>query len=192
MAGPYPWSFDETTDNWYRGLYPGLWFLFLLYPLVVAGIWRMRARPELAVLLVPILVHVILATLSTELALRVRSSVEPLLIILAVAGMSTWRRSAQLASVGLAAAGLAAGVHQGSVLWSGGVLAVAVGLAFAARWLPDDRLAEEPAPTPLESAFGSRQDREDDENGSDAGGEPEPMAAVSAGESPPPGQPGGG
>lgn len=160
FVAPLPWAFDEDTDNWDRGLYPGMWLWYALLPTVLVGFVALRRNGRAIVaLLVPVLTFATMAPLLSGIQFRQRSSVEVFMLIAAAAvavGAAGWERAGLRAGWALALAAVIAGVHSGSILVFGLVLlgagtvlgARACGLARSRRLVP--RLgAEHPDPTSL-------------------------------------------
>jgi len=151
MAGPFPWAFGADTDNWLRLLYPGLWVLYPLYALALAGIWRLRHHAEVLLLLVPVIVLVLLAALSAGQAFRARSGVEPLVAVLAVTGVRSWRQTGTLACAAVAVAGLLALANTREAAWLALVALASLG-AVASRRLPEQSLPEPLPASPIAEA----------------------------------------
>ncbi len=92
LLGPYGWvrAFEVRGQENYYGLYPGMWFLYLLvYPLAIAGFWEcLRGNRLLAVVPVTCVVIAALLFLMTYggMAFRQRLYLEPFLLMLAGAG----------------------------------------------------------------------------------------------------------
>jgi hypothetical protein len=99
FVSPYPWTFDEATHNWDMGLYPGMWVWYALYPLAAIALWRHRRRPEVLLLAGVVLVFLAINAYSAGFIFRQRSTIDPLIVVLAVGGISSWR------TLGLSAAG---------------------------------------------------------------------------------------
>ncbi|MDX6581819.1 MAG: hypothetical protein QOI10_1003 [Solirubrobacterales bacterium] len=146
---PIPWAFDLGTRSWDRGLYPGMWVWYAVYPLAAVGCWRLRRRPELALLALTILLTILVTSSSSGFIFRQRSTVEPLILVLACAGLSSWRMGARLGSAGLAVVAVAATAQSGSAPVGLAVAAGAALLFAISRLLPDDDLLEPLPPSPL-------------------------------------------
>ncbi len=159
LVTPLPWVFDVGTRNWDRGLYPGVWTLILVYPLAAVGVWRMRRKPELALLLVPLASSVVLNAFTSGFPFRQRSVVEPLILLLAVAGTKSYRQAAVLGAVVLAIVAPVALLQSRSAL-TGAVIAVSAGaLWLASRRLPATEMAGVEAPSALIASFRSGDQR---------------------------------
>lgn len=91
FVSPYPWTFDKATHNWDMGLYPGMWFWYALYPLITLAVWRHRQRPEVLLLVGVIVVFLAINAFTAGFIFRQRSSIDPLVIVLAVGALSSWR-----------------------------------------------------------------------------------------------------
>jgi hypothetical protein len=154
LVTPLPWTFDRATRYWDRGLYPGMWLLFCAYPLAAAGAWRLRRRPEMWAVVVAAATSLVVNALTTGFAFRQRSMIEPLLLLLALAGARSWPVAGRYAAGALAVTAVVAGVQSRSPLISLAVLAGAGAVLLATRRLPDrgfDPLPE----SPMVAAFAS-------------------------------------
>lgn len=149
LLGPFPWVFDATATTWNMALYPGVWLLYALCPTIAAGLWRLRARPfVLAYLLLPVVAFVVINSIFAGVAFRQRVTVEPLLLLLALAGADTWRAVARRGAVATGAVAPIALVHTGSAVAALAIAVGAAGLWRLARRLPatpNDYLAGLPA-----------------------------------------------
>jgi hypothetical protein len=152
---PYPWYFDVASESWYRALYPGVWILYGLLPVALIGVWRLARRPELFLLVGTTLIIVALSAIAFGEAFRQRSSVEPLLLVLAVGGMTSWRLALLLAAGAIGFAGLVAAATVDSTIVGVGALALAATLALCSRLLPPGGLPDELPPSPMMVAFRS-------------------------------------
>lgn len=141
LVTPLPWAFDLGTRNWDRGLYPGVWALFLAYPLAALGVWRLRRKPEVALLMVPLLLTLVMNASTSGFPFRQRSIVEPLIVVLAVAGMNSYRQAAQWGSLALGAVSLVATAQSHSPAVGVAIAACAGGLWAISRHLPSKALA---------------------------------------------------
>jgi hypothetical protein len=167
LVTPFPWTFDAATRNWDRGLYPGTWLLYVVYPLAAYGCWRLRRRPELALLAVPIVVTLMLNASSAGVVFRQRSTLEPLIAVLAIAGLASWAQAARWAGLALLVVATAALLQSHSPLVFIAILGVSVGFVVVALRLrqrtlpsawPDSRLEAAPSGDP-------RRDRRALQNG---------------------------
>jgi hypothetical protein len=148
LVTPLPWVFDLGTRNWDRGLYPGMWLLYLVYPLALVGVWRMRRRQEFALLVLPVLGVLALNALSAGFVIRQRSVVEPLILVLAVAGAVSWRQASRVVAASLGVVALAAWLHSGSWIVLLSVASCALFVAIVSTKLSSVPLAIELAPSP--------------------------------------------
>ncbi len=152
LVTPIPWAFDEATRNWDRGLYPGMWFWYLAYPLAALGLWRLRRRPELALIALPIVLSLVLGALTSGFLFRQRAPIEPLILLLVCQGITSWRQALQLASLALPVVGIAAAVQSGSVALGLGIAACGLVLFALARRAPALDLRQPLPPSPLVAA----------------------------------------
>jgi hypothetical protein len=152
LVTPLPWAFGNDTNTWDRGLYPGTWVLLCALPLALAGFWRLRRRPEGWLLAVTVVTSVVANAFTSGFVFRQRSMVEPLILVLALAGARSWRMAARAAAAALALAAVVAGVNTHSIATAAYVAAGAALLLLLSRWLPARRF--EPLPdSPMVSSF---------------------------------------
>jgi 4-amino-4-deoxy-L-arabinose transferase-like glycosyltransferase len=177
-VSPRPWVFDESEGaaGWYRALYPGMLFLYVLYPLAAVGAWRMRRRPAILLLLAFVVTVVAAHAAISGSGVRQRSSVEPLIALLAVCAAPSWQTVARAGAGVAALVAVAALVDTGSPAFAA-LLPAAAALWWLAARLPDRRPALGDDPEPLRVELRSLCGRTGD-------GEP-PEPAVPA----PPGRP---
>jgi hypothetical protein len=149
LVTPFPWVFDLATRNWDRGLYPGVWVLYLLYPLAAAGIWRLRHRPELLLILVPVVSSLVMNAFTSGFVFRQRSPVEPVILVLALAGITSYRQAARWGAAALAAVACVATVQSDSTVTGTLIATAAAGIWVAAMRLPGHRLPEPRSSSPL-------------------------------------------
>jgi hypothetical protein len=149
---PLPWVFDRGTENWDRMLYPGVWLLICSLPLAALGVWRLRRRPEGWLMVGTIASAVLLNTLTGGLVFRQRSMLEPLILLLALAGAVSWQMAARYASATLGITALVAGAQSRSPLVAAAVLAAAGALFLISRRLPARPFGPLPA-SPLRTSF---------------------------------------
>lgn len=159
LVTPLPWTFDLATRNWDRGLYPGVWALYVAYPLAAFGAWRMRRKPELALLLIPLVLSIVLNAFTSGFPFRQRSVVEPLILILAIAGTASYRQAAQWGSLALGAAALVAAANTRSPATGIAVSAGALTLWAISRRLPGETLDSPSAESTLVGSI-EREPRE--------------------------------
>jgi hypothetical protein len=149
---PLPWTFDSATRNWDRGLYAGIWLLLCAYPLAVAGVWRLRRWPETWLLATTVLTAATFNALTSGFVFRQRSMIEPLILVLALAGARSWQMAARTASAALAVVVVAAGVQSGSPAVVALVAAAAGAMLLLSRRLPS-RPFEAPPESRMVAAF---------------------------------------
>ena len=143
FVAPYPWVFTEATNNWDRGLYPGVWALYLLVPAIILGAWRLIRVPEGVLLLVLIAAYTLANAATTGFAFRQRGTIEPLLVLLVAYSGRSWRELARLGAVALVVVAISATVQSGSAVAGALILAAAVAVAWISARLPAKRLALE-------------------------------------------------
>jgi hypothetical protein len=137
FVAPYPWVFDADTANPNRALYPGMWAWYLVLPVSGLGIVRLRRQPAaLALLVLPILSVMVLSAAASGAVFRQRSSVEPLLLILAAVGAADLRSAGFAAAVGLMGVAIGGAVQSHSPVLGGALLIAAGAIALASRRLP--------------------------------------------------------
>jgi hypothetical protein len=136
LVTPLPWTFDASTRNWDRGLYPGMWLIFCALPLAAIGSWRLRARPEGWLLFLTLAVSILANAFTSGFVFRQRSMVEPMILLLALAGARSWRMAARSASASLAVVAVVAFVDLRSPLVPLAIAAGAAGMLALSRWLP--------------------------------------------------------
>ena len=96
---PRAWAFTTVPFDWYQPLYPAMWLWYMLIPVAVFGLWRMRRRLDvLALVALPIALLAAEYTFALNSGVRQRSGVEPLLALLVVAGWVSWAVSLRWAS----------------------------------------------------------------------------------------------
>ena len=144
LVTPLPWVFDEGTRNWDRALYPGVWLLICAYPLALLGIRRLWGRPELVLLLGTAVTALAVNAGTSGFTFRQRAVVEPLVLLLVVAGTPSWRVACRGASAALGAVAVAAGVQSRSPALALAVAGAAGVLFYLSTRLP----AREPDPLP--------------------------------------------
>jgi hypothetical protein len=132
LIAPYPWV-TQVDANWDLSLYPGNWVLICLYPTMLVGAWKLRGRTQLlAMLVIPILTLLAINSFASGTVSRQRSSIEPLLLILAVVGWTSSRAVLNRAAGALVMTALVAGVQSRSVLVAATVLLAAAVARLAA------------------------------------------------------------
>ncbi|MEA2419017.1 MAG: hypothetical protein QOE60_1223 [Thermoleophilaceae bacterium] len=137
LVTPLPWVFDSNTYNWDRMLYPDVWLLFCALPLAGLGAWRLRRRPEAWAILATIAVALVLNSVTGGFTFRQRSMLEPLILLLALAGVRSWRMAARTAAAALGLVAVIAAVQSRSPL-----TAVLIASAAGAMLLLSRRLGE--------------------------------------------------
>jgi hypothetical protein len=98
LAAPHPWVFDAASHTWDRALYPGMWLWYALLPTAAFGAWRLRRTLDAVLVAAPIAVVLILNAFLVGPAFRQRSTIEPLVLVLVIAGFTSWRRFGLLAA----------------------------------------------------------------------------------------------
>jgi 4-amino-4-deoxy-L-arabinose transferase-like glycosyltransferase len=147
LVTPLPWVFDSGTRNWDRALYPGMWLLLCAYPLAAAGAWRLRRHPEAALLVATAIAAVLVNAFTAGFVFRQRSMIEPLVLLLALAGAPSWPVAGQYVSAALAVVAVVAGVQSRSVVVVLVIAAAAGAVLLVTRRLPArpfDPLPESP------------------------------------------------
>lgn len=142
VSAPLPWVFDERARSWYLALYPGMWLWFFLLPTVLNGVRRLRLTATMIFLGITIASLIVMSSITAGFTIRQRSAVEPLVVVLAVAGLESWRRTAYRGSIALLAMAVVAGAHSRSLVTALVIVAGATGVAFVARRLPAQALGE--------------------------------------------------
>jgi hypothetical protein len=140
FISPYPWVFDAGTRNWDMGLYPGMWMWYALYPLAGLAVLRYRRRPEVVLLVLIVAIYLALNAFTSGFVFRQRSTIEPIIVLLAIGGLTSWRMGAMVAAGTWAFVALPAAAQSGNPLT---VLAILVGsgcAALLARRLPADAM----------------------------------------------------
>lgn len=133
---PFPWNV-ESPIGWDRALIPGIWLFIAMTPTAALGIWRLRRREELLLLLVPILTSTAIYAVTAGAAYRQRSGIELLFALLFVAGFDSARRVAQRAAVAIGVTAPLSLAHIGSPATALLIVAGAGALLLIARHLPD-------------------------------------------------------
>jgi hypothetical protein len=152
LLTPLPWVFDRATQNWDRGLYPGMWVLYCALPLAAVGMWRLRRMPEAWAMFAASGTSVAINAVTSGFVFRQRSMVEPLILLLALAGAGSWRRAAQASSATLVVAAGAVAVQSRSPVPVAAVLAAAGALFLLSRRLSERAFAPPPE-SPMVLAF---------------------------------------
>ncbi len=161
FIAPYPWVFTHVTFGWNLPLYPGSWWLIMLYPTALRGLWLLRERRDLFMLLVgTIALFMALNAYALGLFFRQRSSIEPLFLLLVVAGATSWVsviRGGALALVLLAPFTLAQSkglLVPGLVLLAAGAVWALAGRAPGKQWRVWRDPVDVPAVGPVLTATG--------------------------------------
>jgi hypothetical protein len=144
LLTPLPWAFDRSTQNWDRGLYPGMWLLFCALPLAMRGLWRFRGRAELWLLVGTAVTAVGINAFTSGFVFRQRSMVEPIILLLALGGASSWRMAARWSAATLAVTAVGAGIQSRSPVVVLAIAAAAGALFLLSRRLPADAFEEPP------------------------------------------------
>jgi hypothetical protein len=155
LVTPIPWVFDRNTENWDRALFPGVWLLMCALPLAALGAWRLRRRPEAWALLGTAATALTINSFTSGFVFRQRSMLEPIVLLLALAGARSWRMAARCAAATLVVVAAGAGVQSRSPLVVAAIAAGAAALALASRRLPGESF--EPLPeSPMLASFRRR------------------------------------
>jgi hypothetical protein len=152
LVTPLPWVFDAETKNWDRGLYPGVWVLMCSLPLAALGAWRLRRRPEGWLIFLTILTAVTANAFTSGFVFRQRSMIEPLVLLLALAGARSWRMAGTVAAGALGIVAVVAALNRGSPVVGVAVAVPAIALALISRRLPSEPF-DEPPPSPMIASF---------------------------------------
>lgn len=136
LLTPLPWVFDRGTQNWDRALFPGVFVIMCALPLAARGAWVLRRKPEAWAMLISAATALAINAFTSGYVFRQRSMIEPIVLLFALAGATSWRMAAQIASATLAVLAVVAGIHTGSPLTGVVVLAAAVALFLLSRRLP--------------------------------------------------------
>jgi len=155
LVTPIPWAFDVGTQNWDRALYPGMWTWYCLYPSAALGAWGLRRRPELALIGLPIVISLLLNAYTSGFVFRQRSTVEPLILVLAVAGMKSWSQATRYAAGALGIVAVVAGIQSRSPLTAGTIAMLAAAVAVVSARLPSRTFAPIAGSSALVDAFAS-------------------------------------
>lgn len=146
-VSPRAWAFADQPLDFYQPLYPGMWLWYAAFPVAVYGLWRLRHRPELLLVVGPIAIVGAIYAATLTSGVRQRSSVEPLLALLVVAGYTS-RRSYLLCAAGaLAVVAPVAALDLGSTEVGVGIAGVAGAIGVTALRAPIHR-----PPGPLQRA----------------------------------------
>jgi hypothetical protein len=88
---PRPWAFADQPLDWYQPLFPAMWLWYALLPVAAVGLWRLRSRPTALLVVGPIAVAAAVYSATLASGVRQRSAIEPLLVLLVVAGFHSRR-----------------------------------------------------------------------------------------------------
>lgn len=149
LVSPYPWVFTRVTRTWDRALYPGMWVWYALLPTAMVGLWRLRRRAEVLLFALPVGTLLTINALTAGFAFRQRSTVEPFLLLLVVAGADSWRWVARRAAMGYLLVALLATAQSRSPATGGVIVLVAFALELVARRLPSTPTLQVPLPSNL-------------------------------------------
>jgi hypothetical protein len=152
LVTPLPWVFDRGTENWDRALFPGVWVLMCSLPLAAVGAWRLRRRPEAWALLGTAATALSIDSVTSGFEFRQRSMVEPLILLLALAGVTSWRMAARTSSATLAVVAAAAGIQSRSPAVVALIAGAAAALLLLSRRLPS-RPLDPPPDSPMVARF---------------------------------------
>jgi hypothetical protein len=146
LVTPLPWVFDRGTRYWDRGLYPGGYLTMCALPLAALGIRRLSRSPEAWAMVACAATSLTINAFTSGYVFRQRSMIEPIILILALAGATSWRMAARWAAAALVAIAVVAGGQSGSPL-PPSIIAGCGGLLF----LVSRRLPSRPFEPPPES-----------------------------------------
>jgi hypothetical protein len=149
LVSPYPWVFTRATRTWDRALYPGMWVWYALLLTATVGLWRLRRKAEVLLFALPIGALLIFNALTAGFTFRQRSTVEPFLLLLVVAGADSWRWVARRAAMGYLLVALLATAQSHSPATGGVIALVALALELLARRLPSTPTLQVPLPSNL-------------------------------------------
>jgi len=147
LVSPYPWVFTRATHTWDRALFPGMWVWYALLPTATVGLWRLRGRAEVLLFALPIGALLTFNALTAGFTFRQRSTVEPFLLLLVVAGTDSWRWVARRAAMGYLLVALLATAQSRSPATGGVIALVALTLELLARRLPSTPTLQVPLPS---------------------------------------------
>jgi 4-amino-4-deoxy-L-arabinose transferase-like glycosyltransferase len=136
LVSPYPWVFTKATLTWDRALYPGMWVWYALLPTAAFGAWRLRRSAIGLMLVLPVITLLTTNAFTAGFTFRQRSTVEPLLVLLVVAGADSCRRMAFRAAGAYAVLAPLVYAQSRSVSTAGLVTLAAVVMGLLARRLP--------------------------------------------------------
>jgi hypothetical protein len=156
LVSPYPWVFTRATQTWYRTLYPGMWVWYALLPTAMVGLWRLRRRAEVLLFALPVGALLTFSALTAGYTFRQRSTVEPFLLLLVVAGADSWRWVARRAAMGYLFVALLATAQSHSPATGGVIALVALTLELLARRLPSTSTLQVQLPSNLLGALVAR------------------------------------
>jgi hypothetical protein len=152
LVTPLPWAFDSVARSWDRMLYPGMWLLFCALPLAVVGARRVWRSPEGWAIIVTVATALLIHTITAGFVFRQRSMVEPLILLLALAGATSWRMAARCAAGALTVTAVYAGGQSRSPLLALAIAVVAGLVLLASRRLPS-RSFDPPPESTMVAAF---------------------------------------
>ena len=132
-----------------QALYPGMWVLYALYPIAAWGAWRHRHRPEALMLVAAAGLFILLNSATSGFVVRQRSTVEAVVVVLAVASGASPRLALRLAAAAFGVAALAAAAQSRAVIAPAAILAGALVTLLASRWAPPRGFEVDFAATPL-------------------------------------------
>jgi hypothetical protein len=146
---PRAWAFVDQPFDWYQPLYPPMWLWYAVLPVAALGLWRLRTRPEAILIVGPVVVAATIYSVTLASGVRQRSAIEPLLVLLVVAGFHSRRALGLSAAGALTVVAPLAALDLGSVPAGLAILAVAGGIALVTLkgWYPgaaDDRAGAMP------------------------------------------------
>jgi len=150
FVSPRAWAFTTVPLDWYQPLYPAMWLWYLLLPVAALGLWRLRRRLDvLALLVVPIVLLAAQYTLAIDSGVRQRSGIEPLAILLIVAGWQSWAVSLRRGAAVLLVLAPIAALDLHSALAGVLMAAGAAGVYAIGRRLPQPPAGDTTTPSAL-------------------------------------------
>jgi hypothetical protein len=116
-----------------------MWLWYVLFPAGLVGLWRLRRRPDVLLLLVPFLGLLALYAVTLSSGARQRSAAEPLVLIMIGAGIAAygWRWTARAGALVLVVVAAAAALDLSQPLAAVPILAGAVAMWAVSGRLPN-------------------------------------------------------
>jgi hypothetical protein len=88
-----------------------MWLWYVLLPLIAIGIWRRRERLDARLIVLAVLLLLAADAVLIGSAVRQRSTVEPLLLVMAACGFTSLHRAARVGAVALAVVAIFAAIQ---------------------------------------------------------------------------------